>query len=97
MRPQTSKERKYHHYWSIVTILFLAVFKILKTPGPGTYVPVDGININGQYAMSGHMRTKAPSMRLNTKSQTKYDRVPTADIYQPGPGWYDHRPQSMST
>lgn len=70
----------------------MVVFKILNNPGPGTYCPVDGINLNGNYAKSSHARTRTPSIRLNIKDQTKYDRVPVADAYMPGPGYYDHRP-----
>ena len=74
-----------------------SVFKIIKTPGPGTYAPVDGINNDGMYAQSGHMRTRTPSMRRNTNERgTKYDRVPVADKHKPGPGWYDHSGTSMS-
>ena len=73
------------------------MFKILKTPGPGSYAPVDGINNDGMYAQSGHMRTRTPSMRRNTNERgTKYDRVPVADKHKPGPGWYDHSGTSMS-
>lgn len=73
------------------------MFKILKTPGPGTYAPVDGINTEGTYAKSGHMRTRTPNIRKNTAEKgTKYDRIPVADIHKPGPGWYDHQQVSMS-
>ena len=43
-----------------VTDCLLIVFKIINTPGPGCYRPVDGINTEGMYARSGHMRTKTP-------------------------------------
>ena len=73
------------------------VFKILKTPGPGTYQAVDTMNVDGMYAKSSHMRTKTPSMRVKTTDRaTKYDRVPAADEKKPGPGWYDHQKQSLS-
>ena len=69
-----------------------AVFKIINTPGPGSYTAVDGINNDGTYAKSGHMRTRTPSMRKNTTDRaTKYDRVPAADKHKPGPGWYEHQ------
>lgn len=43
------------------------------------------------------MRTRTPNMRKkSTDRPTKYDRVPGADKYQPGPGWYDHTKQSIS-
>ena len=73
------------------------VFKILKTPGPGTYQPVDGINMDGQYAKSGHMRTRTPNMRKQSSDRpSKYDRIPGPDNAKPGPGWYDHTKQSLS-
>ena len=73
------------------------MFKILKTPGPGAYAPVDGINNDGTYAKSSHMRTRTPCMRKNeAPNGTKYDRVPIADKHKPGPGWYDHTPTTLS-
>ena len=75
-----------------------SVFKIIQTPGPGTYKPVDGITMEGTYAKSGHMRTKTPKMRKSSSSiPTKHDRVPPGDKHKPGPGWYDHNPQTMSS
>jgi len=58
------------------------VFKILNNPGPGTYQPIDGINTDGNYAKSGHSRTRTPLMKRNTTERaTKYDRVPPANKY----------------
>ena len=74
-----------------------AVFTILNNPGPGTYGATDGINTSGTYAESGHHRTRTPTMRKNSREKpTKYDRVPGADVHKPGPGWYDHKNQSLS-
>lgn len=82
----------------VLNLRNLIVFKILQTPGPGTYKPIDGISNDGTYAQSGHMRTRTPSMqRKTTDRSTKYDRIPAPDKHQPGPGWYDLSPQSLST
>lgn len=59
---------------------------------------MDGITTDGVYAASGHMRTKTPHMRKNaTARATKHDRVPAADRHKPGPGYYDHNVQSLSS
>ena len=73
------------------------MFKILKTPGPGAYAAVDGINNDGTYAASSHMRTRTPNMRRTLAEKgTKYDRIPIADKHKPGPGWYDQSVTTMS-
>ena len=78
-------------------MLFVLVFKIINTPGPGTYKPVDGINSDGIYATSEHQRTRTPNMKKNvTERATKYDRIPKADKHKPGPGWYDQGHKSLS-
>ncbi len=54
-----------HFVITEVFSLLSIVFKILNNPGPGAYQPIDGINIDGMYAMSGHMRTSTPNIRKN--------------------------------
>ena len=78
--------------------MFFAVFTILNNPGPGTYGPSDGINNSGTYAESNHQRTRTPTIRKSSMERpTKHDRVPGVDVFKPGPGWYDHSNQSLST
>ena len=60
-------------------------------------MPIDSINSQGLYSKSGHNRTQTPNIkRPSYERPTKHDRVPCADRYKPGPGWYEHGKQTMS-
>ena len=78
-----AKAVSYFLLYQTLTPLSDIVFKIVTTPGPGSYKPIDGLNDDGTYALSGHTRTKTPKMR-------KASTPSLMDRNRPGPGWYDH-------
>ena len=66
------------------------VFKIIKTPGPGTYAAVGSIKPDGIYACNKHSRTKTPLIKRETDIRPKkQDRIPRLAYEAPGPGQYD--------
>ena len=63
------------------------VFKIVKTPGPGTYAAVGSIKADGNYACNTHSRTKTPLIKRDSDSKPKKtDRIPSLAVEAPGPG-----------
>ena len=65
------------------------MFKITDNPGPGTYAAVGVLKPDGNYATSGHGRTKTPLIKTRDEKPTRHDRVPFYGKNAPGPGWYD--------
>lgn len=73
----------------------MTVFVIDKNPGPGSYNNCQSFKRDGANQVSFYKSTCTPKIRIKTKKATKYDRIPAADPYRPGPAAYSCRIQSL--
>ena len=65
------------------------VFKVLDTPGPGSYATVANLDDNSNQKISKFSRSKSPCIKQDIVTEpTKHDRIPYYKK-RPGPGYYD--------